>query len=169
MQRQLLIIKSFWVPLTTRNLTRRRRPTTIWLLQEWFEELKIQEVQIITIFQTVEKRLSWSIFHQLGPSITRSSSRNFPSDQLMLWLLQLLEKLSTVRYCHIPPHCTHTHILYINIFQYNKQKLPSVRLELTTFRLWDWRANQLRQEGWGWRIAPNFRSEQIQLLNLHQR
>ena len=26
--------------------------------------------------------------------------------------------------------------------------MPSVRLELTTFRLWDWRANQLRQEGW---------------------
>ena len=25
--------------------------------------------------------------------------------------------------------------------------MPSVRLELTTFRLWDWRANQLRQEG----------------------
>ena len=31
-----------------------------------------------------------------------------------------------------------------------KIKMPSVRLELTTFRLWDWRANQLRQEGW-WR------------------
>ena len=30
-----------------------------------------------------------------------------------------------------------------------KQNLmPSVRLELTTFRLWDWRSNQLSQEGY---------------------
>ena len=31
---------------------------------------------------------------------------------------------------------------------FRSSKMPSVRLELTTFRLWDWRANQLRQEGW---------------------
>ena len=30
---------------------------------------------------------------------------------------------------------------------FRSSKMPSVRLELTTFRLWDWRANQLRQEG----------------------
>ena len=40
--------------------------------------------------------------------------------------------------------------------------MPSVRLELTTFRLWDWRANQLRQEGLKFimtQIAFNFHSK----------
>ena len=35
----------------------------------------------------------------------------------------------------------------VNQLEVKTRKMPSVRLELTTFRLWDWRANQLRQEG----------------------
>ena len=41
--------------------------------------------------------------------------------------------------------------------------MPSVRVELTTFRLWDWRSNQLSQEG----ICPvdNFLTSDFEIFD----
>ena len=57
-----------------------------------------------------------------------------------IWVNVIHWKYASTLEIHLPE-------FYHGFFWFSKNKMPSVRLELTTFRLWDWRANQLRQEG----------------------
>ena len=94
---------------------------------------------------------AWDQNYSMGKQLFRSLKSESSSQAADWWLnLLSLSWRESAREVWCEKTCLHGK-LELTVEQ-SKNKMPSVRLELTTFRLWDWRANQLRQEGF-WPLA----------------